>query len=201
MEVYAIEKHKSEYLTSTAKFSHVWIFEIGAWKLVEGLSYDHKVFEKPINGKSSNHKIMRNKLILFVFGSLFFLSSFTNNNTHGKQPASITRTTKLVNGNEVEKTVILLDRNTSREDVIYTCGFLANENVQLTFDKLIIGKSFLGLVGKNRIRVAEGTIKLSNGSSQTFKAGGAFSFKTIKIQYSNTVATKSSQIEMVEIID
>jgi len=101
----------------------------------------------------------------------------------------------------VEKTVILLDGKTSREDLIHTCGFLANENVQLTFDKLIIGKSFLGLIGKKRIRIAEGKIKLSNGLSQSFKAGGATSFKYIKIQYSNIVAIKSAQIEMIEIND
>lgn len=40
---YAIEKDKPEYLTSTAKFTHVWLLENGDWKLSRGLSYDHQV--------------------------------------------------------------------------------------------------------------------------------------------------------------
>jgi CubicO group peptidase (beta-lactamase class C family) len=46
---YAIENDKSEYLTSVAKFTHVWILENGVFKLSKGLSYDHKDFEKPFN--------------------------------------------------------------------------------------------------------------------------------------------------------
>jgi CubicO group peptidase (beta-lactamase class C family) len=46
---YAVEENKSEYLTSVAKFSHVWILENGDFKLSKGLSYDHKDFEKPYN--------------------------------------------------------------------------------------------------------------------------------------------------------
>ncbi len=46
---YAIEADKSEYLTSVAKFTHVWILENGDFKLSKGLSYDHKDFEKPFN--------------------------------------------------------------------------------------------------------------------------------------------------------
>ncbi len=44
---YAVENNKSEYLTSIAKFTHVWILENGDFKLTKGLSYDHKDFEKP----------------------------------------------------------------------------------------------------------------------------------------------------------
>lgn len=46
---YAVEDSKTEYLTSTAKFTHVWIIENGGFKLTKGLSYDHKNFEKPFN--------------------------------------------------------------------------------------------------------------------------------------------------------
>jgi hypothetical protein len=144
---------------------------------------------------------MRNKLFLAAFGFIIFLSSFISKPVDEKQPKTITRTSSLVNGKEVETTLIKLDRNTSREDLIHTCNFLAKENVQLTFDKLTIGKSFLGLVGKQRIRIAEGEIKLPNGSSQRFKAGGITSFRFLKIQYSNNAATESSQIEMIETIN
>jgi CubicO group peptidase (beta-lactamase class C family) len=48
---YAIEKDSSEYLSSIAKFSHIWILENANWKLRKGLSYDHKAFEKPINNE------------------------------------------------------------------------------------------------------------------------------------------------------
>ena len=144
---------------------------------------------------------MGTKILLFALAIMFSLSSFAPKLSDEKSLNTITRTSTLINGNEVEKTVILFNGNTSREDLIHTCGFLANENVQLTFDKLIIGKSFLGFIGKARIRIAEGKIKLSNGLSERFKAGGATSFKFIKIQYSNNVATKSSQIDMIEIID
>jgi hypothetical protein len=39
---YALEKGKPEYLTSTAKFTQVWLLESGNWKLSRSLSYDHK---------------------------------------------------------------------------------------------------------------------------------------------------------------
>lgn len=43
---YAIEKDKPEYLTSTAKFTHLWKLENGEWKLSRALSYDHQVPRK-----------------------------------------------------------------------------------------------------------------------------------------------------------
>ncbi|MFH1118178.1 MAG: nuclear transport factor 2 family protein [Bacteroidota bacterium] len=39
---FALEKDKPEYLTSVARFTHVWLLENGLWKLSRGLSYDHK---------------------------------------------------------------------------------------------------------------------------------------------------------------
>jgi hypothetical protein len=42
-EFYGEEPGKPKYLTSTAKFTHVWILENGAWKLKRVLSYDHAV--------------------------------------------------------------------------------------------------------------------------------------------------------------
>jgi hypothetical protein len=41
-EFYGEEPGKPKYLTSTAKFTHVWILENGEWKLKRVLSYDHK---------------------------------------------------------------------------------------------------------------------------------------------------------------
>lgn len=39
---YAIEEGQPEKLTSTARFTHVWLLESGVWKLARGLSYDHR---------------------------------------------------------------------------------------------------------------------------------------------------------------
>jgi hypothetical protein len=40
-QFYAIEKDKPEYLTSTAKFTMVWLLESGKWQLSRAISYDH----------------------------------------------------------------------------------------------------------------------------------------------------------------
>jgi len=40
-QFYALEKDKPEYLTSTAKFTNLWLLENGEWKLARSLSYDH----------------------------------------------------------------------------------------------------------------------------------------------------------------
>lgn len=144
---------------------------------------------------------MRKDFFLMALGCMIFLNSFISRPDDGKLPKTITKTSTTINGKKVEKTAILLDGRTSREDLIHTCQFLAQENIQLTFAKLTIGKSFLGLVGKQRIRIAEGMITLSNGSSQRFKAGGATGFRSLKIQYSNHVLPESSQIEMIEVVD
>ena len=39
---YAIEKSGIKHLTSTARFTHLWIAEAGEWKLTRALSFDHK---------------------------------------------------------------------------------------------------------------------------------------------------------------
>ncbi len=41
-----LKKAKPEYLTSTAKFTLIWLLENGKWKLSRCLSYDH---QKPAN--------------------------------------------------------------------------------------------------------------------------------------------------------
>lgn len=43
---YALEGNNQKYLTSTAKFTHVWVIENGEWKLRSVLSFDHKDVEK-----------------------------------------------------------------------------------------------------------------------------------------------------------
>lgn len=39
---YALEQDKPEYLTSTARFTHVWLLEHGEWKISRVLSYNHQ---------------------------------------------------------------------------------------------------------------------------------------------------------------
>ena len=46
-EFYAKEEGKEPYLTSTAKFSHLWLKKEGTWLLKRVLSYDHRGPEKP----------------------------------------------------------------------------------------------------------------------------------------------------------
>jgi len=45
-EFYGEEKDKPRYLTSTARFTHVWMIEGGDWKLKRILSYDHVIPKK-----------------------------------------------------------------------------------------------------------------------------------------------------------
>jgi hypothetical protein len=44
-EFYALEEGKPRYLTSTAKFTTVWVLEQGEWKMRRVLSYDHQTPE------------------------------------------------------------------------------------------------------------------------------------------------------------
>jgi CubicO group peptidase (beta-lactamase class C family) len=48
---YAIEKDGTEYLTSVARYNHLWVLENSNWKLSKVLSYDHKNFERPFDEK------------------------------------------------------------------------------------------------------------------------------------------------------
>lgn len=41
-QFYIKEPNKELYLTSTGKFTHLWVLDHGKWKLKRGLSYDHK---------------------------------------------------------------------------------------------------------------------------------------------------------------
>lgn len=43
---YALEGDNQKYLTSTAKFTHIWIIEEGTWKLRSVLSFNHKDVDK-----------------------------------------------------------------------------------------------------------------------------------------------------------
>lgn len=139
-------------------------------------------------------------LFLVCITSLFILISFRIPPSE-EFPKTISRNISSENGNNIQRTVIELNGDTSREHIIQTCTFLANEDVQLTFENLEIGKSFLGIIGKTRIRNIEGRIQLADGSFQNFKAGGSFGFRYLKIQYSKNLTTGSFQMEMIEKID
>lgn len=141
------------------------------------------------------------KQILFATISVLLFSSFASNPDHKGQHQPITRTSKIENGSHVMETIILFDKHTSSDNVIGVCTTLAKENVQLTFDKLTIGRGLFGLLGKNRIRTMEGKIELPNGQSQKFQAGGPFGFRYVKIIYATNTENKSSIIEMIEIVD
>lgn len=41
-QFYALKKDKPEYVTSTAKFTHLWLLENGTWRLSRGFSYNHQ---------------------------------------------------------------------------------------------------------------------------------------------------------------
>lgn len=49
-QFYIKEPAKAPYLTSRGKFTHLWMFEEGQWKLKRVLSYDHEVPKKSDTG-------------------------------------------------------------------------------------------------------------------------------------------------------
>lgn len=59
---YALEGNNQKYLTSTAKFTHVWIIENGEWKLRSVLSFNHKAVEKKNNALFTEIEISNNWL-------------------------------------------------------------------------------------------------------------------------------------------
>ena len=58
-DFYALQGDNQKYLTSTAKFTHVWIVENGEWKLRSVLSFNHKDIEKE---DSKNDLFIDNKV-------------------------------------------------------------------------------------------------------------------------------------------
>lgn len=48
-DFYSRENGNPEYLTSTAKFTHLWLLEEGNFKLKEGISFDHIDFQNKLN--------------------------------------------------------------------------------------------------------------------------------------------------------
>ncbi len=147
-----------------------------------------------------NH--LHNTCLYLVLISIISLSSFTVRKSGSAEHKTITRTIeKNSAGKEIIKTQIFFDKTTSREAVIDACSKLSKEQVQLTFDQLSIRKSFLGLLGKNRIAYAKGKLHLPNGLAERFEAGGTFNFRFIKLIYTQESQTGNYTLNMVEIVD
>ena len=139
---------------------------------------------------------------LLVLGASFMLSSFAPSTFEKDNPAPITRSTSTNDtGEQVIQTEVLIDKTTTREDLIHACKFLAEEDVDLTFESLDIRKAFFGLLGKSRIAYAKGKVALPNGSSEEFEAGGPISFRSIKVTYSRNTTTSDYYINMVEVVE
>jgi hypothetical protein len=133
---------------------------------------------------------------------LMALCSFSAPDKKSKNHFPVVKTyEKNAAGEEVIKTQITLDKHTSREALIETCGLLSKEEVALTFESLSIRKSFLGIAGKNRIATLKGQIKLPDGKIEKFAAGGLFNFQLVRIIYIQIKDTDKYTISMVEVID
>lgn len=66
---YALEGSNQKYLTSNAKFTHVWVIENGEWKLRSVLSFNHRDVEKEesknglfIDNKATNDWLKQKKI-------------------------------------------------------------------------------------------------------------------------------------------
>ncbi|SHF64405.1 hypothetical protein SAMN05444008_110163 [Cnuella takakiae] len=116
-------------------------------------------------------------------------------------PKSITRSQFTQNNRSLIRTVVQLDKNTTAQDVIQACNFLAAEGVTLRFSTLKIGRSFVGIAGKKRILVANGELFLPGGKSQQFNAGGLLGFRYLSLQYVTDAEGKSAMIEMISSVD
>ena len=139
---------------------------------------------------------------LLLLGTSVVLSSFMLPAFEKDIPAPITRSISANNsGEQIVQTEILIDKTTTREDLIHACKFLAEEDVNLTFESLDIRRAFFGLLGKPRIAYAKGKIALPNGSFEEFEAGGLISFRSIKVTYSRSKKTSDYYINMVEVVE
>ncbi len=141
-------------------------------------------------------------LLVLTLVSFVTLSSFSVGEKSHAAHQTITKSSVInTAGQEIIKTQIILDKTTSREDLIAACSLLSKEQVQLTFDQLTIRKNFMGIWGNSRIAYAKGQIELPNKAIEKFEAGGAFNFKFIKITYSQVSQTDKYTIEMIETVD
>ncbi|MEQ9378118.1 MAG: hypothetical protein RIG68_23210 [Imperialibacter sp.] len=133
---------------------------------------------------------------------IFILCSFVAPVSLEKYPSCITRISKTTDsGKELIQTEILIDKTTSREDLIHTCQFLAKEKINLTFESLKVSRPFLGLLGKSRIVGAKGEIQLPNYSNEVFEVGGSLGFKYLKITFSKNTSKDVFYFNMVEVVD
>ena len=142
------------------------------------------------------------KSAFFLASTLFFLCGFNTPISDEKYPPCISRTvTSNELGQEVVKTEILIDKSTSREALIHTCRFLANEKIDLTFETLKISRPILAFLGQSRITEAKGQIQLPNGFYETFQIGGTLGFNYLKITFSENKDKEAFYFNMVEMVD
>lgn len=96
-EFYAIEEEKEMYLTSTAKFTNLWIKKEGRWILKNVLSYDHRLPQNSNNASRKNPKSIEDLLKKYKVPALGMAKIEngkvrqvnTYGNLYGEQTASI----------------------------------------------------------------------------------------------------------------
>lgn len=140
---------------------------------------------------------MKPSLLLTFSMTLFLITLSTELVAKHKVPI-LSQTIRSENGRQVRVTLIHFDKYTTNEDVIQVCSQLSQLKIKLTFNKLVFGKSVLGLVGRNRIKSLVGQIELADGTVQEFNAGGITNFRSVRIQLSQGI---TDRIEMIETID